>query len=224
MLYESKWLSGLWGGGNLADVAAWGSGMWCDRSLCCLLGPCRILSHTQSFIKEMFYSLSFKLTRTFFFTPSLCGSHQKYSCRFLVNVFVETLMRIVVSDGSSVLCSLGEPCWCRLYWLWWWPYDQMIIQGAVQYNVLCTISYSRKLEYCWRPSPLWGCPTSQCPDPGHVHLNQVVVSVMFFHLQILFSPMQYGMHPFCYLQIPVGFWFPLTFFHMDPLSFHTWQC
>lgn len=80
------------------------------------------------------------------------------------------------------------------------------------------------LEYCWRLWPLVGCPMSQCPGSGHACLNQVVLSVMFFHSQIPLSPMQYGMHQFCYLQTRVGFWFPWTFLHIDPSSFPTWQC
>lgn len=80
---------------------------------------------------------------------------------FFVNVWVEALtVRIVVSDGSSVLCSLGELGWHRQYWLRWWPYDQMIIQGAVQYSVYCTISYSRK------PGVVLKAMT--CPGLSHV--------------------------------------------------------
>lgn len=85
------------------------------------------------------------------------------------------------------------------------------------------------LQKAWSSAegPVLGCPVSQCPDPGHARLNQMVVSIMFFHsnsfIQIPFSSMQYGMHQFCYLQIPVGFWFPWTFPHMYPSSFHTWQ-
>lgn len=69
-------------------------------------------------------------------------------------------MRIVVSDGSSVLCSQGEPCWHGQYWLWWWPYNQMIIQGAVQYSVHCTMSYSRQ------PGAVLKAMT--CPELSHV--------------------------------------------------------
>lgn len=75
-------------------------------------------------------------------------------------------------------------------------------------------------EQCWRLWPVLSCPMCQ----GHAHLNQVVFSVMIFHSQIPFSSVQYGMHQFCYLQTPVGFWFPLTFPRMGSSSFHTSQC
>lgn len=71
-------------------------------------------------------------------------------------------MRTVVSDGSSVLCSLGEQCWHRQYWLWWWSYNQMIVQGAVQYSVHCTIFCSRK------PGGMLKAVT--CPGLSHVSM------------------------------------------------------
>lgn len=168
MLYEGKGLSGLWGGGSLADVVAWRSGVWCDRSLCCLLGPCRILSHPLTvWSRKYFIHFPSNEPGLFFFTPSPCGSHEKYSCKF-------------------------------------WSY-------RVLSRTLSIVPYPtpESLEYCWRLWPLLGCPMSQCPGPRHARLNQVVVCVMFFHSQIPFSPVQYGMHQFCYLQTPVGFWFPV---------------
>lgn len=138
-------------------------GVWCDViGVCYLLGPCRSSSQPPTVSSRKYFPhFPSKEPGHCFFTRSLCDSHQKYSCRFFINVLVEALiMRIVISDRSSVLCSLGEPCW--QYWLCWWPYDQMIIQGAVQYSVQCTISYSRK------PGIVLKAVT--CPGLSHVSM------------------------------------------------------
>lgn len=67
MLYEGRGLSGLWGGGSLAHVAAWWSVVWCDRSLLPTWALQELKPPSHSFIKEIFSSLSFKWTRTLFF-------------------------------------------------------------------------------------------------------------------------------------------------------------
>lgn len=122
-------------------------GVWCDViGVCYLLGPCRSSSHPPTVSsRKCFIHFSFKWTRALLFhTFSLWFSSEIF-LQVFINVLVEVFtLRIVVSDGSSVLCSLDEPSWHGQCWLWWWPYNQMIIQGAVQYSVHCTLSYSRK--------------------------------------------------------------------------------
>lgn len=166
-----------------------------------------------------------------FFTPSLCFVfHQKYFTRN-------------IPAGFLLMFWLKHSLW-GLWFLMDHQYSVPWVNHAGAGSTGCggghTIRWSYRVlfstvsiapcptpesqEQCWRLWPVLSCPMSQCPGPGHAHLNQVVVSVMIFHSQIPFSSVQYEMHQFCYFQTPVWFWLPWTFPHMDHSSFHAWQC